>query len=93
MRFIRHERDHPFVVKLGDLPGFSNIAGDAEKTKNYEVHLCACGLSGHKPFCDGSHAHVQNEEQGKIFAYDKEKQRIDATKELSELAEKVPNEY
>ncbi|MEM0149586.1 MAG: CDGSH iron-sulfur domain-containing protein [Candidatus Micrarchaeaceae archaeon] len=93
MRFVKHGRDHPFAVKVGDLPGFGNIAGDAEKAKSYELHICACGLSKHKPFCDGSHMRVQNEEPGRVFAYGKDGKRIDVTEHTKELAEMLPNEY
>ena len=24
-RYIRHDRNHPFVVKLGEVPGFANL--------------------------------------------------------------------
>ena len=50
-RIIVHERDHPYAVKLGDLAGFKNLTND-EKLLKYEVHICACGLSKNKPFCD-----------------------------------------
>jgi CDGSH-type Zn-finger protein len=68
-RIIVHERDHPYVVKLGDLPGMKNLTGD-QKLLNYEVHICACGLSKNKPFCDGHHAKTQSEEKGKMYEYD-----------------------
>ncbi len=71
MRIIRHDRKKPFVVKLGELPGIGGLTSDP-KIHNYEIHLCACGLSKHKPFCDGSHAKVQNEEEGKLYAYDED---------------------
>ncbi len=93
MRFIKHQTNHPFAVKLEDLPGFAQIAGDAEKEKKYEIHICACGLSKHKPFCDGSHRYTQDEEEGKIFVYDAENKRIDITDKVKEVAEKVPVEY
>jgi len=93
MRLIKHGRDHPFVIKLSEVPGLGNIVGDAEKVKKYELHLCACGLSKHKPFCDGSHMHTRDEEPGKVFAYDNDNNRIDITQETKELAEKLPDEY
>ncbi|MEM0202119.1 MAG: CDGSH iron-sulfur domain-containing protein [Candidatus Micrarchaeaceae archaeon] len=93
MRLVKHERNHPFVVKVADLPGFAGIAGDAEKLSKYEIHLCACGLSKHKPFCDGSHRYTQNEEQGRVFAYSSENKRIDITDKAKEIANELPNEY
>jgi len=68
-RIVLHERNHPYVVKLKDLPGMEKLTKD-EKILNYEVHLCACGLSKHKPFCDGSHAKTRGEEAGKVYDYD-----------------------
>ncbi|MCL4411437.1 CDGSH iron-sulfur domain-containing protein [Candidatus Marsarchaeota archaeon] len=75
---------------MRDAPGFAKLATD-EKLLNYEVHLCACGLSRHKPFCDGSHAKTSNEKAGKFYIYDidgngKEVQAI-------ENLEALPNEY
>ena len=94
MRAIRHDRNHPFAVKLGEVPGFSQVAGNGEKSKEFQLHLCACGISSHKPFCDGSHMHVQNEEKGKIFVYDAEKKRKEvASKEAVQVLETLPNEY
>lgn len=73
-RIIVHERNHPYVVKLGDLPGLKNLTND-QKLLSYEVHLCACGLSENKPFCDDSHAKVQSEESGKMYEYDEKDER------------------
>lgn len=53
-RIVVHERNHPYIVKTK--------SGD-------EVHICACGLSQNKPFCDGHHRFTQNEEPGKIYVY------------------------
>ena len=69
-RYVRHDRNHPFVIKLGEVPGFANLTND-DKLKNFELHICACGLSKHKPFCDGSHKAVQNEKPGVHYTNDK----------------------
>ncbi|MGC8687511.1 MAG: CDGSH iron-sulfur domain-containing protein [Candidatus Micrarchaeia archaeon] len=91
---IKHERKIPFAVKLGSLPGFDSVAGDKEKAKNYEIHICACGLSKHKPFCDGSHMHTKDEQEGRIFCYNKDNKRIDISDEkVAEASEKMPVEY
>ena len=90
MRLIKHERDHPFSVKLGDIPGIKEkISPDLA---NVELHICACGLSKHKPFCDGSHRLVQGEENGKLYGY-KGNERVEITKETFELLSQLPNEY
>ena len=35
------------------------------------VRLCMCGLSKNQPFCDTSHLKTQDEEDGKVYCYDK----------------------
>jgi CDGSH-type Zn-finger protein len=90
MRLIKHGRNYPYILKLGELPQFKN---SDDKTKNTELHMCACGLSRHKPFCDGSHMKVSKEEPDKLFAYDGEEK-----KELNEsnafaIVKHLPNEY
>ncbi len=92
MRIVKHGRDKPFVVKLGDLPLLKGKID--EETSNKELHLCACGLSKHKPFCDGSHRFAQNEEQGQVFVYDKEgkRQKLDKDTALDQI-NTAPNEY
>ena len=75
-RIIVHEKDHPYVVRLGDLAGFDRLTAD-EKVLNYQVHICACGLSRNKPFCDGSHAKAKGEEKEKVYTYTKEHERTE----------------
>ncbi|MCI2412432.1 MAG: CDGSH iron-sulfur domain-containing protein [Candidatus Thermoplasmatota archaeon] len=57
-RIVLHEKDRPYVIKAGD----------------QELHICACGLSGNKPYCDGSHKKTLDEKEG-VFMYDHEGNR------------------
>ncbi|MGQ9462761.1 MAG: CDGSH iron-sulfur domain-containing protein [Candidatus Fervidibacter sp.] len=59
-RVIRYDRSRPFLIKVGD----QNIA------------VCACGLSKNKPYCDGTHKITRDEEAGKFYAYDDQRNRI-----------------
>ncbi len=59
-RLVLHDRNVPYAVKVGDK----------------EVHICGCGLSSHKPFCDGTHR-ITQDEGSKIFIYDAEKKRVE----------------
>lgn len=68
MRIIRHDKNRPYVVKLGEVQGLKELLTD-ERAKGYELHICACGLSKNKPFCDGTHAKTDAEEEGKIYTY------------------------
>lgn len=57
-RIVLHERNRPYVIKVGE----------------EEVHLCACGLSENKPYCDGHHK-ITLDEKEKIYIYDSEGHR------------------
>jgi CDGSH-type Zn-finger protein len=40
--------------------------------------ICMCGLSANQPFCDGSHKKTADEEQGKIYVYNRDGTRSEA---------------
>ncbi len=58
-RIVLHERNVPYAVKVG----------------NETIHLCACGLSANKPYCDGTHKKTLNE-GADVFIYDHDGTRI-----------------
>ncbi|MCL4331920.1 MAG: CDGSH iron-sulfur domain-containing protein, partial [Candidatus Thermoplasmatota archaeon] len=52
-------RNRPYSIKVGE----------------EEKHICACGLSEDKPYCDGHHKQTLDEKDG-IFIYDSEGNRV-----------------
>ncbi len=92
MRIVKHGMAAPFTVKVGDLPGMDRLVQD-KKVQDYQIHVCACGLSKHKPFCDGSHMHASNEEEGKLFAYENGDKRIEIDQGECRKCASLPNEY
>ena len=61
-RLVLHERNRPYVIKLDD---------------GRELHICACGLSQNKPYCDGHHRLTQDEEAGKVYVYAQDGRRVE----------------
>lgn len=60
-RLVKHEAQEPKEVKVG----------------NESVWMCICGLSKNKPFCDGSHKQTKDEQDGKIYVYNKKGDRVE----------------
>jgi len=58
-RLVLHERNRPYMVKVGD----------------QELHLCGCGLSANKPYCDGTHTKTVDE-KADVFIYDTKGGRV-----------------
>jgi CDGSH-type Zn-finger protein len=43
-----------------------------------KISICRCGLSKNENgFCDGSHAKVQDEEEGRSYCYDEVGERVE----------------
>ena len=69
-REVTHEAKGPDVIDTEDHDG--------------AIHICQCGLSDNKPFCDGSHAVTSEEDEDTRYKYendDDENQR----REIAEI--------
>jgi CDGSH iron-sulfur domain-containing protein 3 len=43
------------------------------KVGTKSIRICMCGLSCNQPFCDDSHKKTADEEDNKIYAYERER--------------------
>ena len=60
-RLVLHKEQHSVKIQIGD------------EIKS----MCMCGLSKNKPYCDHSHRKTLDEEEGKVYVYDKDGNRIE----------------
>jgi CDGSH-type Zn-finger protein len=47
------------------------------KPQEKSVWICMCGLSKNQPYCDGSHKAIGKEEDGKVYEYDAQGNRVE----------------
>jgi CDGSH iron-sulfur domain-containing protein 3 len=56
-RLVKKKNKGPLEIKVG--------------TKR--IRICMCGLGNNQPFCDESHKKTADEEDDKIYAYERER--------------------
>ncbi|HLC51060.1 MAG TPA: CDGSH iron-sulfur domain-containing protein [archaeon] len=64
----------PRIVKKTDKGPIAIAIGKETKW------FCRCDLSRNQPFCDGSHALTQTEDDDKLYMYDENRQRHEVKK-------------
>jgi CDGSH-type Zn-finger protein len=55
-RLVKRYRQEPYEITVG---------GETQ-------YICACGLSGNLPYCDGTHANTADEDAEKLYWYDED---------------------
>jgi CDGSH iron-sulfur domain-containing protein 3 len=58
-RIVKRDRKEPYEITVG---------GESQ-------WICACGLSGNLPYCDGTHKVTEDEAPGKLYWYDEDAER------------------
>lgn len=52
------------------------------KPSEQSAWICMCGLSQDAPFCDGSHKKARQEDESKLYFYDRKNESVVEQKDL-----------